>query len=262
MNLDLTGKRAFVGGGSKGIGLASAQELALLGCSITLASRSEEDLKAAIKTLDDSKAQKHNFLVVDYSNLIDLEKQVKSHLQSIENFHILINNTGGPAGGAITHAQGEEFISAFNNHLLANHLLAQLCLPGMREDGYGRIINIISTSVKIPLNGLGVSNTIRGAVASWAKTMANELGVDGITVNNVLPGATGTDRLSSIIQNKAAKQMKAEKEVADQMRSIIPMKRFAEPHEVGAFVAFLASPAAAYITGTSTPVDGGRTGSI
>lgn len=262
MNLDLTGKRAYVGGGSKGIGLASAQELALLGCSVTLASRSEADLKAALSSLDNSKGQSHDYIVADYAKLDDLESRVKSHIESKGAFHILINNTGGPAGGPITHAKREEFTNAFNNHLLANHLLAQLCVAGMREEAYGRIINIISTSVKIPLSGLGVSNTIRGAVASWAKTMANELGVDGITVNNVLPGATGTDRLTSIIQNKASKQAKAEQEVADQMRSIIPMKRFAEPHEVGGFVAFLASPAAAYITGTSTPVDGGRTGSI
>lgn len=262
MNLDLTGKRAYVGGGSKGIGFASAQELALLGCSVTLASRSVEDLKMAVDSLDRSKGQAHDYLVVDYADLDNLESQVKAYIEENGVFHILINNTGGPAGGPITQAKREEFTNAFNNHLLANHLLAQLCVLGMKEQGYGRIINIISTSVKIPLSGLGVSNTIRGAVASWAKTMANELGVDGITVNNVLPGATGTDRLSSIIQNKANKQSKAEQEVADQMRSVIPMKRFAEPHEVGAFVAFLASPAAAYITGTSTPVDGGRTGSI
>jgi 3-oxoacyl-[acyl-carrier protein] reductase len=132
----------------------------------------------------------------------------------------------------------------------------------MQEGKYGRIINIISTSVKIPLNGLGVSNTIRGSVASWAKTLANELGADGITVNNVLPGATSTERLDSIIQNKAKKLEKQEKQVEEQMKSIIPLKRFAKPQEIGAFVAFLASPAAAYITGTSTPIDGGRTGSI
>lgn len=262
MNLDLSGKQAFVGGGSKGIGLASAIELALLGANVTLASRSENDLKLALKQLDVSKGQEHDYLVVDYSDLDVLKSAVQSYLEKKDNLCILINNTGGPAGGPIQNAGLNEFVSAFNNHLLANHLLTQLFLPSMKEAGYGRIINIISTSVKIPLNGLGVSNTIRGSVASWAKTMANELGAYGITVNNVLPGATATGRLDSIIQNKAKKLNKADDQVSAQMKSIIPLGRFAEPYEIGSFVAFLASPAAAYINGTSTPVDGGRTGSI
>lgn len=262
MNLDLRGKRAFVGGGSKGIGLASAIELALLGANVILASRSENDLKTAISQLDKSKGQEHDYLVLDYANLETLKTKVQALIEDKGEFSILINNTGGPAGGPIKDADLDEFTSAFNNHLLANHALTQLFVPTMQESGYGRIINIISTSVKIPLNGLGVSNTIRGAVASWAKTMANELGAFGITVNNVLPGATATDRLESIIQNKAKKLAKEDDVVADQMKSVIPLKRFAEPSEIGSFVAFLASPAAAYINGTSTPVDGGRTGSI
>jgi 3-oxoacyl-[acyl-carrier protein] reductase len=262
MNLDLLGKRAYVGGGSKGIGLASAKELALLGAHVTIASRSEDDLKGALLELDQSMGQVHDFLVVDYAQLDDLQVKIENLIRKNGAYAILVNNTGGPAGGAIKNAELIEFKHAFNNHLLANHLLAQLFIPGMQEGEYGRIINVISTSVKIPLNGLGVSNTIRGSVASWAKTMANELGADGITVNNVLPGATATGRLDSIIQNKAKKLDKQEEQVEEQMKSIIPLKRFAEPSEIGAFVAFLASPSAAYITGTSTPIDGGRTGSI
>jgi 3-oxoacyl-[acyl-carrier protein] reductase len=262
MNLNLTGKNAFVGGGSKGIGLASAIELALLGANVILVSRSEEDLKAAVKSLDTAKGQKHDYLVADYSDLNQLQELVEKLIEKKGAIEILVNNTGGPAGGPVKDASSSEFINAFNNHLLANHLLVQAFVPGMQKSNYGRVINIISTSVKIPLNGLGVSNTIRGAVASWAKTMSNELGVFGITVNNVLPGATATSRLDSIIKNKAENSVKEEAIVVDQMKSVIPMKRFAEPNEVGAFVAFLASPAAAYINGTSTPVDGGRTGSI
>ena len=262
MNLNLTGKNAFVGGGSKGIGLASAVELALLGANVIIASRSEEDLKVAIKLLDIAKGQTHDYLVVDYSNLPKLKTKVEQLALKKKGIQILVNNTGGPAGGPIKDATSSEFIAAFNNHLLANHLLVQTLVPGMQKSNYGRVINIISTSVKIPLNGLGVSNTIRGAVASWAKTMANELGAFGITVNNVLPGATATERLESIIKNKAKKIAKEEAIVAEQMKSVIPMNRFAEPNEIGSFVAFLASPAAAYINGTSTPVDGGRTGSI
>ena len=262
MNLNLTDKNAFVGGGSKGIGLASAQELALLGTNVTLVSRSEEALKAAVTTLANNGNQSHDYLVADYSDLDALGENLAAQLNKKSVYHIIVNNTGGPAGGAIKDAGLNEFSSAFNNHLLANHLIVQTFLPAMKESGYGRIINVISTSVKIPLTGLGVSNTIRGAVASWAKTMANELGEFGITVNNVLPGATATGRLSSIIQNKSKKADKSLEEVEAQMQSIIPLKRFAEPNEIGAVVAFLASPAAAYVNGTSTPVDGGRTGSI
>jgi 3-oxoacyl-[acyl-carrier protein] reductase len=132
----------------------------------------------------------------------------------------------------------------------------------MKKEGYGRIVNIISTSVKIPLPNLGVSNTIRGAVASWAKTMANELGQFNITVNNVLPGATKTKRLESIISNNAGKKNVPVDEVEKEMMKEIPMKRFAEPQELANVVAFLASPAASYVNGVSIPVDGGRTGTI
>lgn len=135
-------------------------------------------------------------------------------------------------------------------------------MDSMKEAGFGRIINIISTSVKVPLKNLGVSNTIRGAVASWAKTMANELGQFNITVNNVLPGATRTNRLKNIIEKSAEKTKLAESVLEEQMIQEIPARRFGEPEEIAAMVAFLASPAAAYVNGTSIPVDGGRTGSI
>jgi len=172
---------------------------------------------------------------------------------------ILINNTGGPPGGLAFDANTDEFLSAFTNHLICNQVLAQALVPGMKKKSYGRIVNVISTSVKQPLNGLGVSNTIRGAVANWAKTLANELGQFGITVNNVLPGATNTVRLESILKSKAEKTGKSYDEVADGMRSTIPASRFAEPSELGSAIAFLASPAASYINGINLPVDGGRT---
>jgi 3-oxoacyl-[acyl-carrier protein] reductase len=186
----------------------------------------------------------------------------------IENFvsanviHILINNSGGPQGGPIINAVEEDFIDTFNRHLICNHILTKAIVPSMKAAGYGRIINIISTSVKVPLPNLGVSNTIRGAVAAWAKTMANELGQYNITVNNVLPGATNTQRLQSIIENNAIKKNTSVEIIEDEMKREIPARRFAEAAEIAAVVAFLASPAAAYVNGTSIPVDGGRTGSI
>ncbi|MDA9072079.1 SDR family oxidoreductase [bacterium] len=259
MNLDLTGKNALVCGSTAGIGKAIAKELAEMGANLYLMARNEEKLKSALTEMDSSKGQKHNYVVADFSDV----SNVKTAVESIQNpIHILINNTGGPPGGPIVDAKIEEFTAAFSMHLLCNHTLVQGVKQGMIDSGYGRIINIISTSVKIPLTGLGVSNTVRGAVGNWAKTMANELGVHGITVNNVLPGATATERLSSIIESKASKTGKSIKEVEEGFNNAVPMKRVAEPHEVAAAAAFLASPAASYINGINVPVDGGRTGSL
>ncbi len=258
MDLNLKGKNALVCGSSRGIGKAAAIELALLGANVTLVSRNGDRLAAVKQELDHSQGQQHDFLVADFTNSTELRKRVAT-LVATKTIHILINNTGGPPAGPITKAQPEEFVQAFHNHLICSHLLMQTVLKGMQQSGYGRMINIISTSVKQPLDNLGVSNTVRAAMANWAKTTANEVGQFGITVNNVLPGATGTQRLQEIIDNKANKTGQSSEEVADKMRGAIPAQRFAEPHEVAAAVAFLASPAAAYINGVNLPVDGGRT---
>lgn len=263
MNLDLTGKNALVCGGSKGIGNAIANELALLGAHVTICSRSEDSLKLAVAALDTSKGNNHSYFMADFSNPTNLKASLENFISETNtNFNILVNNTGGPAGGPIVNAAIEEFTSAFNNHLICNHILVKTLLPSLKANGYGRIVNIISTSVKVPLNGLGVSNTIRGAVASWGKTLANELGQFGITVNNVLPGATNTGRLNSIIANKANKTGKAVDAVSDGMKSIIPMARFGEANEIANMVAFLCSPAGSYVSGQSIAVDGGRTPSF
>ncbi len=261
LSLDLTGKTALIGGSTQGIGLASACELADLGASCVLISRNEEKLKAAVKMLNASKGGHHQYLVADYADPEQVRSVVTGFVKS-GTVHILVNNSGGPAGGPITAATTDEFIKAFQQHLICNHIITSLVADGMKAAGFGRIINIISTSVKIPLHGLGVSNTIRGAVASWAKTMANELGQYGITVNNVLPGATSTERLAAILTNRSAKTGKDIGEVEKEMLGEIPARRFGKPEEIAAMVAFLASPAAAYINGVSIPVDGGRTGSI
>lgn len=261
MDLNLAGKNALVCGASRGIGAAAAAELALLGANVTVAARSEDKLKALIQSLDSSKGQTHDFMVADFSDTDGLKKNVDAQLQS-KAFHILVNNTGGPPAGPAHTADLAAYEAAFTQHLLANHVLVQALLSGMREAGYGRIINVISTSVKAPLKGLGVSNTIRGAVANWAKTLSMEVAGDGITVNNVLPGATDTDRLDEIIANKANKQGKSEDEIIAAEKAHIPAGRFGKPEELGAAIAFLASPAAAYINGINLPVDGGRTGNL
>lgn len=261
LSMDLTGKRALVAGSTQGIGLASAQSMASLGAECILIARNEEKLKDVLATLDTSKGQKHGYLVADFSQPHQLKEAATAFIAG-NPIHILVNNTGGPPAGPITDASTDSFLDAFQQHLVCNHILAQLCIPSMKNAGYGRIINIISTSVKIPLKGLGVSNTIRGAVASWAKTMANELGRFGITVNNVLPGATATGRLEAIITNKVSKIGHSQDAVEQEMLGEIPAGRFGQPEEIASMVTFLASPAAGYVNGTSIPVDGGRTGSI
>ncbi|XQW86127.1 SDR family oxidoreductase [Thalassotalea piscium] len=262
MNIDLTNKRALVCGSSQGIGKACAIELAQLGASVTLFSRNKVALEEVKALLDTSKDQQHHILIADFSVPEQVAKVINEDILITGGYEILINNTGGPAPGPAHTADAASFIAAFNLHLVSNHHLVQAVIPYMKEQAYGRIINVISTSVKQPLLGLGVSNTIRGAVASWAKTLANELGEFGITVNNVLPGATATARLDAIIEGKAKKQNISFEEAAAKEKALIPMRRFANPEEFAFAAAFLASPAASYITGINLPVDGGRTSSL
>ena len=261
MDLNLIGKNALVCGSSKGIGKAAAIELAELGATITLVSRSAERMTEVQKELNKKVTMAHDFIVADFNDPDDLKKKIK-FLTTSKPFEILVNNTGGPPGGAITDASTDDFEQAFRKHLICNHVLVQTVLKGMKKSGYGRIINIISTSVKEPLEGLGVSNTIRNAVANWAKTLANELGPFGITVNNVLPGYTDTQRLQEIISDRAKAAGISKDTMMEKMKNQVPLKRFGTPAEIGAAVAFLASPAAAFITGSNLTVDGGRTKSL
>ncbi len=259
MQIDLHGKNALVCGASRGIGNAIALLYAKLGANVTLVARNGAILERMIRDLDTTKGQQHDFIAADFSKPEELKEKVLMKIHEPKVYHILVNNTGGPPAGLAIDAELHEYTAAFTNHLLCNQVLVQCVLDGMRASGYGRIINIISTSVKAPLKGLGVSNTIRGAVGNWAKTVANELGPYGITVNNILPGATATDRLKQIIEGKASKQNHSIDEVNKEMMEEIPLGRFASPEETAYAAAFLASEYAAYITGINLPVDGGRT---
>jgi 3-oxoacyl-[acyl-carrier protein] reductase len=231
---------------------------------VTLLARDTQRLRQVVEELSSAgpSPQQHEYLTADFDDPRELRNIVHDYLASRGPVHVLLNNTGGPPGGAIADADTEAFTKTFSRHLVCNHLLAQAVLPGMKESGYGRIINIVSTSVKQPIKGLGVSNTVRGAVASWAKTLAGELASFGITVNNVLPGATMTDRLREIVRSRAASAGTSEAAIEDQMRADIPAGRFAQPEEIAAAAGFLAGPTAAYITGISLPVDGGRIGCL
>lgn len=261
MNLSLEGKNAIICGSTQGIGLAIAEELALLGANCTLLARNEESLKLAVQHLDIALRQQHNYLVADFSKPEEVRSVIEKYMKD-NQVHILINNTGGPPQGLISDSTEEEFLNAFNQHLICSHILTKAVIPSMKNESFGRIINIISISVKTPLKNLGVSNTIRWAVASWSKTMANELGQFNITVNNILPGYTNTGRIQGMVSSNAAKLNISQEEVRKEMEKDIPMKRFAEPEEIASVAAFLASPAASYVNGASIVVDGGKTGAI
>ena len=256
----LSGRRALVCGSTRGIGRACAFEFARLGAGVTLLARSEQALRKVRDELTAATAEsaRHDYLCADFGEPEAVRAIVSHHIDRTGPIEILLNNTGGPPAGPIVDAEPTSFLAAFSAHLLCNQALARTLIPGMRQAGYGRIINIISTSVKQPIKGLGVSNTVRGAVAGWAKTLAGELASSGITVNNVLPGATATERLRSLIQAKARASAITEEEMERQMKAEIPMGRFARPEEIAAAAGFLAAPAAGYITGVSLPVDGGR----
>ncbi len=261
MDLSLIGRNAVVCGSTQGIGLAIARELAVAGANCILFARNEARLQETISGLTKSATQQHSYCVADFSDP-EIVKVAIERVVSEKTIHVLINNTGGPAPGAITVATTTEFEKAFRQHIVNNQTLVQAVLPGMQAAAYGRIINIISTSVKVPLHNLGVSNTIRAAVAGWAKTLSNEVGKYNITVNNILPGFTNTQRIKSIVEATMKEEDISEPEAIAFLSASIPMKRFGEPEEIANLATFLASPAASYITGTSIRVDGGRTGAI
>lgn len=260
MDLKLNNKTALVCGSTAGIGKATAIALAAEGVHVTLMARNEDKLKEVLAELPSHR--NHNYIVADFSNPEDLKTKVTDYISKHQGFHILINNTGGPKSGALHSAALDEFTDAFKMHIICNQILVQATLPFMKSEQYGRIINVISTSVKEPIEGLGVSNTIRNAVANWSKTLAGELAQFGITVNNVLPGFTETERLEQIIKVKASKENTTEAKMAEIMKNYVPAKRFAKPEETANAITFLASDAASYINGINLPVDGGRTKSL
>ena len=252
----------MVCGSTQGIGKAVALELAALGASVTVVARNEESLQRVKAELSTAAGQQHAAIAIDFRDPVALEDKSSRHVRESTPIHILVNNTGGPKGGPIVDADLQEFVHTFSQHLLCNHILVQAVLPGMKAARYGRIVNIISTSVKQPIPGLGVSNTVRAAVASWAKTLAGEVAPLGITVNNILPGMTKTGRLDYVIRSRAERSGRTVEDITNEMIAEIPAGRYAEPRELAAVVAFLCTPAASYVNGVSLPVDGGRTSSL
>ena len=259
MQTSLDGRRALVCGASQGIGRACAEALAAQGASVTLLARRPEALQEVLAALP---GQDHHCLVADLSDWAAAGEVVQAHIADIGPVHILVHNSGGPKAGPAHEAPPEAFLEGLTPHILGGQRLVQAVLPGMRSAEYGRIINIVSTSVVTPIKGLGVSNVVRGAINNWMRTLASELGPDGITVNNILPGYVGPDRLSSLMEARASREGSTPADVAATWQASIPVGRFAEPSEIGSVCAFLASPAAAYINGVNLPVDGGRLASM
>ena len=258
MTFDFSGKRSVVCGSTQGMGKATALLFSELGAEVILIARNRDSLQDVLSELSTSHGQTHDRLCADFSNPDELKEAISNYAKRNLPIHILVNNTGGPAHGEITQSQSDDFLEGFNKHLICNQFLSQALIPGMKKEKYGRIINIISTSVKQPIKGLGVSNTIRGAVASWAKTLSSEVAPYGITVNNILPGATNTERLYSLFESIAEKRNISPDEVKSEWIKEIPSGRIAEPIEMAHAIAFLASPFAGYINGINLPVDGGR----
>lgn len=261
MALELEGRRALVTGASAGIGRAAALELAARGCAVAVLARSASKLEGLVSDLRTAGAPEAWAIEGDLENRESLKPRIEAHLKTHGPVHILVNNAGGPQGGPILDAKEADFLLAFGRLLMAPHLLVQLLVPGMKASGYGRIINVVSTSVREPLPNLGVSNSVRGATAAWAKTLAKEL-PPGITINNVLPGATATERLEKLELANAERTGRTLEQVRADMVKTIPEGRVAEAKEVAALIAFLASPEAAYIRGQSIAADGGRLNAI
>ncbi len=258
MSYSLEAKKALVCGSTQGIGRACAVEMARHGAEVTLMARHEEALEKVRSELPADHGQAHGYLVADFSDWQRVRDAAHEHVAAAGPVHILLNNTGGPPAGPVFEATTEALHAAFTQHVVCYEALVQAVATGMRDAGYGRIINIISISVVQPIRGLGVSNVVRGAVANWGRTLAGELGPFGITVNNLLPGYTRTARLDSLIQGRANRAGSTTQEIEQGMVANVPAGRFATPQEIGAVVAFLASPAASYVNGVNLPVDGGR----
>lgn len=251
-------RRALICGASQGIGLATAQRLSEMGMTLTLLSRTESKLKNSLREL---KGEGHDYVAADIGDLKSWKDELHARHQQ-NPYTVVVLNSGGPKSGPITRAEPEQFLQAMTNHLVANSVIVGLFLEEMRKQNFGRVITVTSTSVKIPLPNLGVSNTARAAVAAWGKTLANEVAAFGITVNNVMPGYTDTPRLRELIENAAGLAQKSYAEMETQWKNQVPMKRFAQASETADLIGFLASEKASYITGQNIAVDGGRLGCL
>ncbi len=257
MIVNLKEKNALVCGASQGMGKAVAMQLAASGANVTLLARNRDLLESVLEQLQNDGTQKHDYICSDIRDFQFISSQLQERISRGKNYHILINNTGGPKPGALIEAEVEDLKEAFEQHVIAAQRLTKFLLPQMKTEKFGRIINIISVGLKQPIANLGVSNTIRGAMGSWGKTLSNELAPYGITVNNILPGYTNTERLQNLINTIAENKKISRDKVVEDIESEIPAGRLGKPEEISYIVTFLCSDLAGYINGINLPVDGG-----
>ncbi len=259
--LSLESRHALVCGASSGIGRATARTLASWGARVSLLARRERELHELQSELLEAHAPGAVVVVADLDEPDTLRRTIDAWLDEHGPAHILVHNTGGPPAGPLLEAGEDALRRAFERHVVSAQLLVKRLLPGMQQAGYGRVVNVLSTSVREPIDLLGVSNTIRAAMAGWAKSMSREL-PPGVTINNVLPGYTATERLGALAAATAERIGRSERDVEEMWKASVPENRLGQPEEIAAAIAFLASPAASYVRGVSLAVDGGRLRSI
>ncbi len=261
MKIDLAGRTAVVCGASQGLGLASAIGLARAGANLVICARSEDKIATAAAALE---AEGVEVLGVptDLTSVEQIDALAGTALERFGTIDILVNNAGGPPPGTFDDLSEADWRAAVDLTLMSAVELTRRLLPAMRAQRWGRIVNITSTSVKQPVDGLILSNSIRMAVVGWAKTLANEVGRDQVVINNVCPGYTTTDRLGQLAANIAARDGIAEDQVFENWASMVPLRRLATPEEFANVVVFLSSEQAAYVHGTTIAVDGGRSQSV
>ena len=257
MDLGLQNKVALVAAASRGLGRAVAEELAQEGASLILCARNEMILNETCEAIIQKTGVRVSGKACDLSLSADVEQLVQQGLEKFGRIDILVTNVGGPPAGQFESLSHDNWEEATRLLLTSVVDLTRLILPGMKERRWGRILNITSIAVKQPVQNLMLSNSLRAAVTGFARTLANEVAQDGITVNNIMPGYTRTERVEQLAQSIAAKAGITPGEAVARWESEIPMKRLGEPREFAALAAFLVSERASYITGSSIAVDGG-----
>jgi 3-oxoacyl-[acyl-carrier protein] reductase len=254
MKIDLAGKKALVGGSSKGIGLGIASQLAESGASVCLMARNKSKLEEIINQLPNS--ENHSYLIVDFSNFEEYKIKIEAYLEN-NQVDILVNNTQGPPAGNSLSKDIDSYQEAFDLLFKSIVYTTSLIVPKMQKNKWGRIINVTSVSVKEPLNYLVLSNSIRSAVVAWAKSLSVDVGKDGVTVNSILTGYFDTERIKELNKEKSKSLNISEDEVLEKMKSLVPINRLGKTEEYGYLVSFLSSDKASYINGASIPIDGG-----
>ena len=254
MKIDLAGKKALIGGSSKGIGLGIASQLAESGASVCLMARNKSKLEEIINQLPNS--ENHSYLIVDFSNFEEYKIKIEAYLEN-NQVDILVNNTQGPPAGNSLSKDIDSYQEAFDLLFKSIVYTTSLIVPKMQKNKWGRIINVTSVSVKEPLNYLVLSNSIRSAVVAWAKSLSVDVGKEGVTVNSILTGYFDTERIKELNKEKSKSLNISEEEVLEKMKSLVPINRLGKTEEYGYLVSFLSSDKASYINGASIPIDGG-----